>query len=102
MNMKRALVLVAIVATAVAGLPVRVAAAPHCRGCCDEMAACCEMAAAPPATPATTSDRTGVTPQPATGQAVQALVHAGPCRPAPYRRIEDGCPYHLRCVVLRI
>jgi len=101
MRAKRALVLGAIMAIVLAGLPAAAPAATHCRSCCAEMIPCCQMAPVAPATPPR-ADRQAVAPQPATGQTMEPVVHATSFTLVPRPHVGDRYARELRSVVLRI
>jgi len=101
MRLKRALVLVAILAIAIAGLPIRVASAPKCHSCCAEIAPCCQMAPASPSTPARPSDvqelsAHSISP-PVHSVAAEVSTGVRPQQPLPH-----GCALHVHTAVLRI
>jgi hypothetical protein len=100
MRSKRALVFVALVAMAIAGLPVRVGLAAPGHDCCAAMAACCQMAPASPSTPARTPDVQDLSAQQASGHihTAPAVVTVG----AVPVRLSDPPAQHVRLVVLRI
>jgi len=101
MRAKRALVLGAIMAIVLAGLPAAAPAATHCRSCCAEMIPCCQMAPVAPATPPR-ADRQAVAPQPATGQTTELVVRTASFTPVPHARVGNRYARQLRSVVLRI
>ena len=101
MRARRAFVIGAIMAVVLAGLPLPATAATPCRSCCPEMAACCELAPVPPATPVQ-SDRQVLTPQPATAPLVQGVPRAASFNPLPGPPVGSRHTRRLRNVVLRI
>jgi len=101
MGRRRTFLIGTVVAIVLAGLPIAGGTATPCGGCCPEMAACCEMAPVPPATPAR-QDWQALTPQPAARQTAQGAVPAVSFHSVPYPPVGHRYVPPLRSVVLRI
>jgi hypothetical protein len=99
-RIRQALVL-AIMVTAIAGLPLRVAGAPACHECCPDMAPCCQMAPASPSTPARTLE-THQLRAPATVGHTQTAGAVVSTASRGYPRLSDRHALHRRIAVLRI
>ena len=103
MGIRQVLVLAAIAAVIVTGMPDRAMTARPCAGCCVQMAPCCEMVPTSPETPARIQDRLELTAPLGAGLAPQiAQVAVTPGLASGRARLSDRHARRPRTSVLRI